>query len=1026
LSGVERIHALGQEGRDAEALPLARELLSEVGDGAALPATLPLARALNQLGQFFYHREYSSEAVAAYTPALHAVERCAPEDRASIATIRNNLGQARERLGDLASAREHLEASLAIRQALPDTPLDIAITQDNLASVLTRLGDTERAEALIHQALETFEAVHGPAHHDVATALNNLGSLYAGDGDVARARATYLRALDAHLQSGGLDGAGTLITAANLAAFCLTHHDQTLAYELADLLLAIGGDQPDARHHGTATAVLTLAGHAFNAFSLGLAERLARRACELLRVTEGPSAPRTRAAMSLLANVYGAKGNQSEAERLQMQVLDMPDQTPLERAQRLLDFGKSLRARGRGSFAAAGEMFEHALRLLHEHPDPEGLASALGNLAQLRFDNDEPEAAEALYLEALAAIGEEETRHELPWLLHNLAMVRYHLARHDEALAGYERAGRLWATRLGDRHPFVATTDANVALVHWADGKTEAAARAFASAHRLRAPELVRQLSVGSERERLAAAREQLDNLYKVVSFHVATGAAGSLAATMLLQHKGGVLDAMVQSHARLRRRLDPHSRVLLDRLAQVQRQIADAVASETLLGGHADPRTVATLQGESERLQTEIGHRSAFGQAQFELPTLEAVRAVLPPGSTLLEFLRYPVFNPVRTGRHRTWDGARYAALVLRRDGGPEWVDLGDAATIDAAVEHARHRLADPDTPGVESALRALSTLVIAPLESRLAHTERLSIAPDGALNLAPFGVLGEPRLLERCDIGLLMGGRELLRGDTEPSLSPPQAIVDPEYGDGERGVEPRFERLPGTRDEAQALRALWPDLHVFEGARATAEALRGMARPALLHIGTHGHFEEPASDARHWDTDILFVDGRFYFVQRAGPSARADAMLHGGLAFAGANRSVPGRPVGIISAAELAGLDLRGTALAVLSACETGLGTAAQGEEFAGLRRAFAIAGSQTQVTSLWWVDDAAASTFMRAFYRRLRDGAGRAEALRDAQREVRAHPEWAHPAYWASFVIWGDAGPLPAALFASGGHA
>jgi hypothetical protein len=87
---------------------------------------------------------------------------------------------------------------------------------------------------------------------------------------------------------------------------------------------------------------------------------------------------------------------------------------------------------------------------------------------------------------------------------------------------------------------------------------------------------------------------------------------------------------------------------------------------------------------------------------------------------------------------------------------------------------------------------------------------------------------------------------------------------------------------------------------------------------------------------------------------------------MRHGALALAGANHTTPAHPVGIVSAAELAQLDLRGTALVVLSACETGVGTATQGEEFAGLRRAFAIAGAQSQVTSLWWGGEAIRARF------------------------------------------------------------
>ncbi len=109
------------------------------------------------------------------------------------------------------------------------------------------------------------------------------------------------------------------------------------------------------------------------------------------------------------------------------------------------------------------------------------------------------------------------------------------------------------------------------------------------------------------------------------------------------------------------------------------------------------------------------------------------------------------------------------------------------------------------------------------------------------------------------------------------------------------------------------------------------------------------------------------------------------------------------------------IAGVDLRGTEVVVLSACETGLGVAAYGDEFAGLRRAFTIAGAQSQVISLWAVDDDAAAALMGEYYDRLVAGQGRAEALAKAQQAVRDRPRFAHPNVWAAFAAWGQAGPL-----------
>jgi len=1034
VGAVERVAGLAHAGRADLGLPQGRALLARLEGGAAPPDEMRSAQALNVLGQFFMGHEFADEAQRAYTLGLGIVERVAPQDWSSLATLRNNLGQAEHRLGRREAARALLEDSLALKLQGPDTPLNIAYTRDNLALVLGELGETERAEQLHLEALEVFEREQGPKSADLATALGSLGKLCARQGQTARARACLLRSLDIHLQTDGIEGQNTRVTVAHLVGLCLEQHDHRLAGELADIVLPIGGDAPDARHHGAAVAMLELARRAFEAFSLGLAERLAARAMVLLEASEGPGSPNELAATRLLANVHAAKGNPAAAEALLMQALEVSEASGHDRAQTLVDFGKALRQRGRSSFGAAATMFEHALRLLRGSPerDPTLLASALGNLGALRFENDEPQAADALYGEALAAIGDDPGRHDLPWLLHQRAMLHYHLGRHDEALPGYLRARKLWHQRLGARHPFVATTEANLALLHWARGDAAAAAKSFALAHRLRAPELARLLAVGSERERADAARDQIDDLYKLVSFHLSAGVAAEAAATTLIQRKGSVLDAVAQSQARLRSRLTPASRRLLDQLADTDRRIADQIAAEHAERG-ADARAVATLQSQSDRLQAELARRSAFGQWALTPPTLTAVRAALPTGAILVEYLRHPVFDPVRTGAQRSWQAPRYAAMVLRRRGAPQWVDLGDAQVIDAAASDLRHRLSDPGADGLDEAAQALGALIVAPIEAWLGNPRLLLIAPDGALNLVPFGVLGDPPLAERCAISHLVGGRELLRpdDDTEPT-SPPQAIVDPDFDASPDDAEPSatdaaaataidegYARLPGTLAEAQALQALWPRTRVLAGAQASAQALRRVERPALLHIATHGHFTSPDAQARAWDSRTLLVDDQLYFLQRAAPSARSDAMLHGGLALAGANRGTPAQAVGIVGAAELARLDLRGTALAVLSACDSGLGQAAQGEEFAGLRRAFAIAGARAQVTSLWAVDDRATAALMDAYYRRLRDGVGRAEALRQAQASLRARPRWAHPAYWAAFVAWGDPRPLPKAL-------
>jgi CHAT domain-containing protein len=270
---------------------------------------------------------------------------------------------------------------------------------------------------------------------------------------------------------------------------------------------------------------------------------------------------------------------------------------------------------------------------------------------------------------------------------------------------------------------------------------------------------------------------------------------------------------------------------------------------------------------------------------------------------------------------------------------------------------------------------------------------------------------------------------GRDLVRQrvETVPRTAV-HAIVDPDF-DAQLAGAPmtvgtlRFDSLPATRTEADAIRAVFPQSLLHSGAQASVAALKAIERPALLHIATHGFFSSaPKSVPVLGRADLLHVGDELLILQRALPSADVNPMLDAGLALAGANHSTPEQPVGLVTAAELAALDLRGTEIVVLSACDTGLGVAAHGEEFAGLRRALAIAGAASQVISLWEVEDEAAAMLMQVYYRLLAAGAGRAEALWQAQDVVRHRPRFAHPSAWAAFVAWGDAGPLSDGLRAT----
>jgi CHAT domain-containing protein len=217
-------------------------------------------------------------------------------------------------------------------------------------------------------------------------------------------------------------------------------------------------------------------------------------------------------------------------------------------------------------------------------------------------------------------------------------------------------------------------------------------------------------------------------------------------------------------------------------------------------------------------------------------------------------------------------------------------------------------------------------------------------------------------------------------------------------------------FQALPGTRREALIIKALLPEASLLLREEATEAALKRARAPSILHIATHGFFLEdqqaPTPDTRGLST-LRISDPRLM----KWAAKIENPLLRSGLALAGVNQRRRDDDDGLLTALEAASLDLWGTKLVVLSACDTGIGKVKNGEGVYGLRRALVLAGSQTQVISLWPVSDRETRGLMAGYYRRLQKGEGRGEALRQIQLEMLKDMKLRHPYYWASFIQAGE---------------
>jgi CHAT domain-containing protein len=674
----------------------------------------------------------------------------------------------------------------------------------------------------------------------------------------------------------------------------------------------------------------------------------------------------------------------------------------------------------KGELARASQAYGDVLAAAASSPRAQrelGYAARVG-LGRVALASGDLTASQARFEEAGAFLeqhGMGQTRAALP---HLVGLGRARLAAGDRRGAA-EALGQAQAIAgaAGDVEVLRAE-----ALLRIASGDLKAAQetveRLFALGDRSQAMREIATMPM--ERHSLGARASLEDDLRLALSLARLARDAGSarFALQALLRRKGLVLEAMAARQAAFVRRAaeDPKLAERMKQRAALEAELAELLRVPPAPGEQAArAHRVAELEKSIDMqlgamsLHLTPGSGAEGTVAQSLRITVEGVQAVLAEDAALVEFARYaPVQADARRELDR-WGAPRYAAIVLRHAGAPVFVDLGEARAIDDLALDFRRALGDKRADAKDLG-RSLALRLLLPLEARLAGARRLWLSPDGALDTVPFEALVDASghfLVERFGTTYLGSGRELV-APRAPSRDPgpPLLIADPAFEEhmapsgaaSSRGLDLRkahFDPLPGTTAEANGIRAAFPEAVLLSGKAATREALLGASHPRLLHVATHGFFV-PAEKARARDGTL--------------DPGRDNPLLRAGLALSGANGGE-----GVLWALELATVDLTGTRLSVLSACETGLGDVRDGEGVFGLRRALAIAGAETQVISLWQVDDEATLAMMVAYYGKLRAGGGRSEAMREVRLSMLGRPATAHPYFWASFVVSGDATSL-----------
>jgi CHAT domain-containing protein len=625
--------------------------------------------------------------------------------------------------------------------------------------------------------------------------------------------------------------------------------------------------------------------------------------------------------------------------------------------------------------------------------------------------------------------------------------------RYADAAPLFERSLAILQHNLSPTSPDLVEAEANIALFYYAWDKPDRAGPWFDKYLGNRIAQWRANATTMSERDRLVTYATLPGTFPLYFSFatryHDRDPALAGKVYDALLVERGFVAESAASIRAHIIVSGDTQALALLDKLAAAKTQLAALSQSNSDDDVHRSQ--IAQLAQETNQMEQELARRSAvLSEANtLAVATWRDVQKALKPGEAAVEITRFQFHN----GRTFTSTRVYIALVVTPQSRYPQLIVLGDAKDLEATpltnfrlvVAKTRGVTAEPE-PGAPAANVAASVDTGAayegfwkPLEPALRGVNRVYVASDGVLSQIPIGLLSDSTgklLIEKYQLRCINSTRDLLRPQRSATVRSAVLLGNPRFEltqTGQRAAStssqssssaastPASQRavdlsggalnpLPGTEVEVTAIEKLlrqsgWQTTLYTED-RALKTSIQKVRGPRVVHIATHGFFLE---DQRPADQS-----GRV--VRLSG--AADDPMLRSGLFFAGANRTragaapAAGQDDGVLTAYETSQLNLQGTELVVLSACETGLGEQSNSEGVFGLRRALQEAGAESVMMSMWSVPDQETQELMSLFYAKWLGGLDKPEALRQAQlaeREVvRKRYGKDLPYYWGAFVL------------------
>ena len=1000
------------------------------------PESLDLAKSCEGLGTIAFGGGVDLKLAEQYwTRSLTIREKLAPGSEL-VATSLFRIGNLHARGGKPQAAKDYFERSLAIAEKIkPEPEWLLAADLNSLGIVAAQAGDYLSAENYLERALPIVHKSK-PDSVDEALSFLNLGNIKKLEGDFGAADKDYRHAesIQENLSPDSSEHAGTLI---NLASLAELQADYVAAKSYLKQALSL----QEKVVPGSLDMALTL--HQIGKVAsqendLASAAEFFEKALAIKQKNVPPDSTEIADEFESLGELATRSGHYSVASEDEHKALAIYQKQQAtgdtSGVQCLIALGD---LEYRQEHYGAGEGFYRAALDLQQKqasgsPD---MAKPLQRLGDLYAAQANVESARNYYNQALAVL--EKTTPESPDVARNLVSAARLLVRSDpeRALEMSLRAEQVWRDhlRLTIR------------------GLTERQSLLYASS-RPNALDLSLTLVAGPLHDRPADRRRVMD---------------------ALIRSRALILDEMASRHKSVVDSKDAETLALGDQVRAATQRLANlSVEGPQDMPFDAYRSLVDQAKKKKEELELSLSEKSVEfrGRQTQEQVGIEQVTAALPAKTALIAFVHY-----VRIDSQNPKNSARcYAAFIQRGTADPEFLFLGKAVEVEQMWSLWRKEVMRPahaagilSSSGEASYLRAGTTLrktVWDPLKANIGDATRFFVVPDGVLNLLNLNSLptsGDRYLVEsgptlaylsaERDLtirrsahgtGIVVVGnpdfnraavREVAANKTNSSATEMAPMQATRQFRGSRSgcrtfADLHFGPLPASKREAEDVLSLWKQSKFggigqiqvqkaandgaleFTGTNATRAAFSEQAPGKLvLHLATHSFFFDETCSSGPERLNDVGSDRSQTFVTAGNP------LLLSGLAFAGANQHSENQGDGVLSAEEIAGMNLKGVDWAVLSGCDTGAGTVKSGEGVFGLRRAFQIAGVNTVIMSLWPIEDEATRQWMSSLYREhFLNGKDSAESVRAASlatlRRRRANHESTHPFFWGAFVASG----------------